>query len=38
MRTPLVIGNWKMFGTLAEARPLATGVRKIGRASCRERV
>ncbi|MBI2205917.1 MAG: triose-phosphate isomerase [Candidatus Rokubacteria bacterium] len=27
MRTPLVIGNWKMFGTLAEARPLATGVR-----------
>jgi triosephosphate isomerase len=27
MRTPLVIGNWKMFGTLAEARPLATGIR-----------
>src|SRR5207248_4108080 len=27
MRTPLVIGNWKMFGTLAEARPLASGVR-----------
>jgi triosephosphate isomerase (TIM) len=27
MRTPLVIGNWKMYGTLAEARPLATGVR-----------
>src|SRR5437016_12285139 len=27
MRTPLVIANWKMFGTLAEARPLATGVR-----------
>ena len=27
MRTPLVIGNWKMFGTVAEARPLATGVR-----------
>ncbi len=27
MRTPLVIGNWKMNGTLAEARPLATGVR-----------
>jgi triosephosphate isomerase len=27
MRTPLVIGNWKMQGTLAEARPLATTVR-----------
>jgi triosephosphate isomerase len=27
MRTPLVIGNWKMFGTLAEARALATNVR-----------
>ncbi len=27
MRTPLVIANWKMFGTLAEARPLASGVR-----------
>ncbi|MGH7355767.1 MAG: triose-phosphate isomerase [Candidatus Rokuibacteriota bacterium] len=27
MRTPLVIGNWKMNGTLAEARALATGVR-----------
>jgi triosephosphate isomerase len=27
MRTPLVIGNWKMVGTLAEARPLATGIR-----------
>ena len=27
MRTPLVMGNWKMYGTLAEARPLATGVR-----------
>ena len=27
MRTPLVIGNWKMHGTLAEARALATGVR-----------
>jgi triosephosphate isomerase len=27
MRTPLVIGNWKMNGTLAEARPLAAGVR-----------
>ena len=27
MRTPLVIGNWKMQGTLGEARPLATGVR-----------
>lgn len=27
MRTPMVIGNWKMNGTLAEARPLAAGVR-----------
>ena len=27
MRRPLCIGNWKMYGTLAEARPLATGVR-----------
>jgi triosephosphate isomerase len=27
MRTPLVIGNWKMNGTLAEARPLAAGIR-----------
>jgi triosephosphate isomerase (TIM) len=27
MRTPLVIGNWKMFGTQAEARPLATAIR-----------
>jgi triosephosphate isomerase len=27
MRTPLVMGNWKMHGTLAEARPLATAVR-----------
>ena len=27
MRTALVIGNWKMFGTGAEARALATGVR-----------
>ena len=27
MRTPLVIGNWKMNGTLAEARPLASGIR-----------
>jgi triosephosphate isomerase len=27
MRMPLCIGNWKMYGTLAEARPLATGVR-----------
>jgi triosephosphate isomerase len=27
LRIPLVIGNWKMYGTLAEARPLATGVR-----------
>jgi len=27
MRTPLVIGNWKMYGLQAEARALATGVR-----------
>jgi triosephosphate isomerase len=27
MRPPLCVANWKMFGTLAEARPLATGVR-----------
>lgn len=27
MRTPLVIGNWKMHTTLAEARALATAVR-----------
>jgi triosephosphate isomerase len=27
MRTPLVIGNWKMHGTLGEARPLAAAVR-----------
>jgi triosephosphate isomerase len=27
MRTPLIIGNWKMHGTLAEARVLATAVR-----------
>src|SRR5689334_19184856 len=27
MRTPLVIGNWKMHGTVAEARGLATGIR-----------
>ncbi|MBI3636384.1 MAG: triose-phosphate isomerase, partial [Candidatus Rokubacteria bacterium] len=27
MRVPLVIGNWKMNGPLADARPLATGVR-----------
>jgi triosephosphate isomerase len=27
MRTPLVVGNWKMHGTVAEAKPLATGVR-----------
>ncbi|MBI2217101.1 MAG: triose-phosphate isomerase [Candidatus Rokubacteria bacterium] len=27
MRTPLVVGNWKMHGTLAEARPLATAIR-----------
>jgi triosephosphate isomerase (TIM) len=27
MRTPLVIGNWKMNGTLAETRVLATAIR-----------
>ncbi|MBM4443573.1 MAG: triose-phosphate isomerase [Candidatus Rokubacteria bacterium] len=27
MRTPLIIGNWKMHGLQAEARALATGVR-----------
>jgi len=27
MRTPLVLGNWKMNGTLAESRALAGGVR-----------
>ena len=27
MRTPLVMGNWKMYGLVAEARALATGVR-----------
>jgi triosephosphate isomerase len=27
MRTPLVMGNWKMHGTLAEARALASGIR-----------
>jgi triosephosphate isomerase len=27
MRTPLVVGNWKMHGTIPEARALATGVR-----------
>ena len=27
MRTPLVVGNWKIHGTVAEERPLATGVR-----------
>ena len=27
MSTPLVVGNWKMHGTVAEARVLATGVR-----------
>jgi len=27
MRTPLVIGNWKMNGLLAEARPLAAAIR-----------
>ncbi len=27
MRTPLVIGNWKMYGLQAEARALATAVR-----------
>jgi triosephosphate isomerase (TIM) len=28
VRTPLVIGNWKMHGTLAEARALAGGIRE----------
>ena len=27
MRTPLVIGNWKMHGTIAESRALASGIR-----------
>ena len=27
MRTPLVVGNWKMHGTLAEARELAQAIR-----------
>jgi triosephosphate isomerase (TIM) len=27
MRTPLVIGNWKMHATIPEARALATGIR-----------
>jgi triosephosphate isomerase (TIM) len=27
MRTPLVIGNWKMHGTIPEARALAIGIR-----------
>jgi triosephosphate isomerase (TIM) len=27
MRTPLVVGNWKMHGTVAEARTLASGIR-----------
>ena len=27
MRTPLVVGNWKMHGGLAEARGLAQSVR-----------
>ena len=27
MRTPLVIGNWKMHGTLVEARALASAIR-----------
>ena len=27
MRTPLVIGNWKMNGTVSEARALATAIR-----------
>jgi triosephosphate isomerase (TIM) len=27
MRTPLVVGNWKMNGTIAEARALVTGIR-----------
>jgi triosephosphate isomerase len=28
MRTPLVVGNWKMNGTVTEARALAQGVRE----------
>ena len=27
MRTPLIMGNWKMHGTVAEARTLASGIR-----------
>src|SRR2546427_11817015 len=27
MRTPLVIGNWKMHGTVVEARALTTAIR-----------
>jgi len=27
MRTPLVIGNWKMHGSIADARALAGGIR-----------
>jgi triosephosphate isomerase len=27
MRTPLIVGNWKMHGTVAEARALATALR-----------
>jgi triosephosphate isomerase len=27
MRTPLVVGNWKMHGTLAETRALTTALR-----------
>jgi triosephosphate isomerase len=27
MRMPLCVGNWKMYGTLVDARALATGVR-----------
>jgi triosephosphate isomerase len=27
MRTPLIVGNWKMHGTLSEARALATALR-----------
>ena len=27
MRTPLVVGNWKMHGTVAESRTLATAIR-----------
>jgi len=28
MRTPMVVANWKMNGTLAEARPLASAVKE----------